>query len=204
MMIFWEAGLVLLAVPKTGTQAYAAALGDIADVVVRNPPRLKHITAQRFAHKLRPILPKQDLTIVAVIREPADWLGSWYRYRSRPALAGHPNSTAEMSFADFVEAHLRDRPPACAEVGAQFRFLTGRDGALLVDHLFAYEDQPKLRAFLGDRLDRDLDVPPQRNVSPEADLTLPGDLAARLAVAREADFTLHAAALAGRYLPRAA
>jgi hypothetical protein len=87
MLVFWKAKLVLLAVPKTGTTALEAAFGPWADGAFLNPPRLKHMTLRRYRRQLAPILEQEDgppLEVMAVMREPVDWLSSWYRYRSRP------------------------------------------------------------------------------------------------------------------------
>ena len=42
MLVFWNKKLVFLSVPKTGTTAIEAALAPFADIVVSNPPELKH------------------------------------------------------------------------------------------------------------------------------------------------------------------
>lgn len=199
MMVFWNAALVVLAVPKTGTQALEAALADSADVLIRHPPGLKHASAQRFQNRLRPFLDAQGtagLETVAVIREPLDWLGSWYRYRRRAQLQGHPNSTAAVSFDAFVTAHLASDPPPFAAVGSQYRFVCNRQGRILVDHLFAYEDPAPFHAFLQERLQRDVQ-PPRLNVSPSEPLSLPPETEERLRVERARDFDLHRSVLAG-------
>lgn len=199
MMMFWKARLVMLAVPKTGTQAYEAALGDRADMVIRHPPGAKHVTAQGFRRKLLPFLDPdrtQGLETLAVIRDPVDWLGSWYRYRGRPQIEGHPNSTADLSFDDFAEAYLTPEPPAFARVGSQARFVSDRAGQVIVDHLFAYEDQRSLRQFLEERLGIGI-TPPERNVSPPGKLSLDPGIEARLREVFAPDFTLHARARTG-------
>jgi len=199
MMMFWKARLVMLAVPKTGTQAYEAALGDRADMVIRHPPGAKHVTAQGFRRKLLPFLDpdgRQGLETLAVIRDPLDWLGSWYRYRSRPQLDGQRNSTAGRSFDEFVEAYLTPAPPAFARVGSQARFASNKAGEVIVDHLFAYEDQASLRRFLQERLGVEI-TPPERNVSPPGKLSLDPGTEARLREVFAPDFTLHARARTG-------
>ncbi|WP_212523289.1 gamma-glutamyl kinase [Actibacterium sp. MT2.3-13A] len=203
MMMFWKARLVMLAVPKTGTQAYEAALGAQADMVIRHPPGAKHVTAQGFRRRILPLLDpdeSQRLETLAVIREPIDWLGSWYRYRGRPQLEGQPNSTAGRSFDEFVEAYLSPAPPAFARVGSQARFASNKAGKVIVDHLFAYEDQDGLRRFLEQRLGVAIE-PPARNVSPSGQPTLAPAIEARLREVCAPDFTLHAKLRAGHARP---
>lgn len=189
MLIFWKAQLALLAVPKTGTTALEQCLAPDADAAILNPPGLKHCTVKKFRRELSGFFEqkgKRPLELVAVMREPVDWLGSWFRYRSRADLNGNPNSTAGMTFEQFVEAYLEDQPPAFAKVGAQANFLDGG-----VDHLFRHDDMPRLVGFLEERLDRRI-ILDRANVSPQGDLSLSQRTRARLQENRSDDFTLWA------------
>lgn len=155
MLVFTKEKLVFLSVPKTGTTAWQAALGARASMVVSDPPELKHAPVFRYNRFFRPMLEKfvgEGLDVIAVMREPISWLGSWYRYRQRPFLDGHANSTSGLSFDDFVAAYMKGKAPSFANVGAQSKFLEPTRNGTAVTHLFRYEDQPGLIAFLADRL----------------------------------------------------
>ncbi len=155
MLIFARQKLVFLSVPKTGSTAYARALAEHAALVVTAPPELKHAPVFRYNRFFREMVERfvgADITIVAVMREPLDWLGSWYRYRSRDVLRGHPNSTYGMSFDTFVEAYCDPDPPDFARVGSQAKFLEPQRNGTRVTHLFRYEDQRSLQGFLAERL----------------------------------------------------
>lgn len=187
MLIFWKARLALLAVPKTGTTALELALAPDADAAVLNPPGLKHCNVRKFRRDLSGFFEqngRRPLELVATMREPVDWLGSWYRYRSRDALNGQPNSTAGITFDAFVEAYLSHSPPPFAKVGSQANFLEGG-----VDHLFAYGDQKGLLGFLGDRLGRTIETQPT-NVSPRGSIALSASTLATFKVEYKADFEL--------------
>lgn len=174
MLVFWKEKIAFLATPKTGSTAYQMALGPSADMVVSEPPTLKHTTIQRYNRFFRPLFAvagADDIETLAVIREPIDWLGSWYRFRSRPFLDGKPNSTAQVSFDEFVLAYCDRDKPAFAAVGSQAKFLTGPKGKDKVDWLFRYEDQAALQAFLADRLRLDYTLG-RCNVSPQRELSL--------------------------------
>ncbi|KMK67176.1 hypothetical protein IMCC21224_112041 [Puniceibacterium sp. IMCC21224] len=175
MLVFWKQRLVFLAVPKTGTSAYEAALAPHASMTVLDPPELKHAPVYRYNRFFRPMFEKMGashMDVLAVIREPVSWLGSWYRYRQRPYLERRPTSTADISFTEFVEAYCRgDRPPF-ANVGSQSKFVEPRPNGTTVSHLFRYEDQGRLVAFLEQRLDLTLNLP-RANVSPARNLTSP-------------------------------
>ncbi len=174
MLVFWKEKLAFMATPKTGSTAYQEALRDRADIVVSDPTTLKHTTIQRYNRFFRPMFAvagADDIKTLAVMREPIEWLGSWYRFRSRPFLDGNPNSTAQMSFDEFALAYCQGDRPSFAAVGSQAKFLTGPKGADHMDYLFRYDDQDTLIAFLKDRLEVDFALN-RRNVSPKKELSL--------------------------------
>lgn len=181
----------MLAVPKTGSTAYEMALKRRADIIFQG--RRKHMTAGQFARRMAPFLKEMyDLTPekMAVIRDPLDHMRSWYRYRLRDGLEGSKNSTKGISFDDFVLAAIAKTPPPFARVGSQANFLSLRDGSTPLHHVFAYEAQPVLRAFLEDRFRRKLKLK-EVNVSDPAPAPISAPVEARLRAARAADFALH-------------
>jgi hypothetical protein len=185
VLIFWKAKLVLLSVPKTGTTALEAAFGPYADAAIYNPPGLKHMVVGKWRSQLAPLFErkgKRPMETVAVIREPVDWLSSWWRYRQRDALEGQPNSTKGQSFDAFIDAWLSEDPPPFASVGSQARFLGAG-----VDHLFRYQDMDQVAAFLETRVGVSAPLE-QRNVSPK--IEIPSDPAreARIRAARPEEY----------------
>lgn len=195
MLVFFKENLVFLAVPKTGTTAYEAALRGRADIIYRRRPSLKHTPARKFVRTIAPFLDKvHDLRpeTVAVMREPLDQLKSWYRYRQKSALDGHPNSSKGLSFEQFIEAFLSDAPPPTAKLGTQHRFLTDNADNVLVDHLFAYERPVEFITFLVNRFETALEIP-VKNVSPkDIETSLSSELQYRLKQHLHKDFALHA------------
>lgn len=174
MMVFYKARLVLLSVPKTGTTALQTALRPHADMVISDPPELKHSPLYRYNRWVRPMFEKvcgAELEVAAVMREPVSWLGSWYRFRQREELTRHPASTAQISFDQFVDDYCMGQRPPHANVGSQAKFLEAQPNGCRVHHLFAYEDLPRLHRFLANRLGLNIETQPE-NVSPFGDLTL--------------------------------
>ena len=168
MLVFFEQRLAFLATPKTGSTAIAAALESLAAVSIQRPPLLKHTTVHRYRRFIGPYLAAAsgaDFSTCALIREPRDWLGSWFRFRSRDEVEDH-KSTQGRSFDEFVRAWCSDAPPAFADVGTQSRFLKPRNGQG-VDHLFAHDRIDRFVDFLEDRLGCEI-VLPRVNVSPAA------------------------------------
>ena len=194
MLVFVKERLVMLAMPKTGSTAYQSALAARADMVVANPPELKHAPLYRYDRFFRPMFEKvcgAEMETLAVMREPVSWLGSWYRYRQRPALAGQPNSTRGVTFDQFVQAYLKGDRPAYANVGSQARFLQPRPQGAVLSHLFRYEAPDALHRFLSERLGPLPDLA-RENVSPPGDLELSDKTHDRLRRKCAEEFALYA------------
>jgi Sulfotransferase family len=192
MLVFWKENLIFLAVPKTGTTALEGALAPKAAMVLRDPPQLKHAPVSLYRKVLQPffdLAPDRAFETLAVVRDPIDWLGSWYRYRSRDHLVGQPNSTRNMSFDAFVTEYIQETPAGFADVGAQSKFLLTGEGKIGVTHLFRYEARPKLVRFLESRLSTDITLK-RLNVSPPADVTLSPSTERALRATRPAEFDL--------------
>ena len=178
MLIFWRQRLVILANPKTGTTALEEVLAPLAAVVVQRPPQLKHTGANKYHKFLAPYVgdgKEHTFQIVSVMREPVDWLGSWYRYRQRRDEASE-KSTRHVSFDDFVRAWCQSSPPDFAKVGSQANFLVPQGGRQC-DRIFRYERLGRFVGFLEHTLQTRIDLP-QVNVSPKSETVLSAEVAA--------------------------
>lgn len=192
MLVFWDQRLVFLATPKTGSTAIAVALESLAAVSVQRPPVLKHTTVQRFHRFVGPYLRAasgEDFTTVALMREPLEWLGSWYRFRQRDDVGNPRNSTRGMSFEAFANAYCDQPQPGFANVGSQARFLAP-EGRQPVDRIFRYDRIESFVDFLEDRLGCEI-ILPRVNVSPLADTALSAATEARLRAAMGRDLALY-------------
>lgn len=190
MLVFWKENLVLLAVPKTGSTALQGALAPRAAMVFRDPPQIKHAPCYRYKRFLKPYFVQaggQKPELMAIVRNPIDWLGSWYRYRTREDLIGHENSTHGIGFDDFVLEYCKGQPAPFANVGSQNKFLRINDGEIGADHLFQYEQWDTVIAYLEDRLAFKITLK-QKNVSPPMALTLSPEVEAKLRDKRSAEF----------------
>lgn len=127
---------------------------------------------------------------VAVIREPIDWLGSWYRYRSRAELNGLKNSTAGISFDEFIESYLSDDPKPYARIGSQAKFMSDKDGVVGMSHLFRYEDIDGLVRFLQNRIGKQFQLG-RANQSPVAELDLSPVLRSELMLKLAPDYEIY-------------
>lgn len=194
MLVFYKERLAFLSVPKTGTTAYESALAPRADMVISEPPMLKHAPVYRYNRFIRPMFQHVcdvELELMAVMREPISWLGSWYRYRQRHYTKGKPNSTHGVSFDEFVLAYMKGKKPEFADVGSQLNFMKAQPNGTEVTHYFRYENQPRLQAFLSDRLGVTLDLK-RENVSPAMPLSLSSDVETRFRRKFAEEFALYA------------
>lgn len=190
MLVSLNAGIAYLAMPKTGSTAIETALMQDSDIVMSGHPNLKHMRLRRFERFVRPLLQDYEVDTVAVIREPIEWLGSWYRYRARDALAGKPQSTASLSFEQFITDWMMDDPPIHARVGRPAEFLAAPQGGTGITHLFRYESFDALVSFLEARFNRKLSLQ-MINVSPKMDLDLSADLRRALDERLRPEFDLY-------------
>ncbi|MFT4706268.1 MAG: hypothetical protein ACJAXK_002676 [Yoonia sp.] len=197
MLVFWKENLVFLAVPKTGTTAIEGALAPRAAMVLRDPPQIKHAPLYRYGRFLQPMFEKaggKNPETIAVIRNPVDWLSSWYRYRNRHSLVGQENSTRNIKFNEFVLEYCKDDPAPFAKVGSQASYVFDQNGKRETTHLFAYEHQPDLIAFLEKRLDTTIELK-QLNVSPTIPAIIAPDIEAHLRATKPQEFAAYAEAM---------
>ena len=190
MLVSIKAGIAYLAMTKTGSTAIEDALAPHCDIVMSGHPGLKHMRLRRFERFVRPLLGGAQVETVSVIREPVEWLGSWYRYRQRPAIAGGVKSTGGITFERFLRDWLREEPPEHARVGRPSEFLAPAPNGPPLDHLFRYDEFDTFAAFLERRFGRTL-ATSRMNVSPVLSLEAPADLLAEVRAALAPDYALY-------------
>jgi hypothetical protein len=193
MQIFLTENLVLFAVPKAGSTALEAASRSRASIILRDNNADRHIGVRGYTRRWAPFLKRSfgfEGEGVAVIRDPVERLGSWYRYRTRLDPSRNRRSTREMSFEEFLAALLDGGAAATETTGSQFTFLTDTAGRIGVTHLFAYDAFDQAIAFLADRFKSPLNAE-RMNVSPDLELDASLELIGRLRAARADEFALY-------------
>jgi hypothetical protein len=181
VIVFIKKKLVILAMAKTGSTAIEAALTPFADAIFRNPPGLKHTNMRRFERLHRKAFESHSdgpLEIACLMREPIDWLASWYRYRNREKLKGTARSTENVTFDAFVQGYMQGTRPEFAKVGDQATFIAPPAGSKGVTHLFQYEQMDHFISFLEHRIGRDITLP-RLNVSEDRPVTLDPQIEAK-------------------------
>ncbi|MDM7458079.1 MAG: hypothetical protein P3W94_001730 [Paracoccus sp. (in: a-proteobacteria)] len=167
MLIFWKQRVVFLANPKTGSTSLEMALEPLAEIAFQRPRAMKHTAFPAYRRFLAPWLQEQagePFTTVALMRDPLDWLRSWYRF----TLQEPEPEFAPRSFTEFALAYA-DGAPETQQIGTQSAFLG--DGTAQVDRLFRYDDMASFVEFLETRLDCVIELP-RLNVPPSVDVSL--------------------------------
>ena len=185
-----KAGIAYLAMTKTGSTAIEDVLAPDCDIVMSGHPGLKHMRLRRFERFVRPLLGDAPVETVSMIREPLDWLGSWFRYRQRPAIAGGAKSTSGITFEQFLRDWLCDDAPEHARVGRPSDFLAAPPNGPPIDHLFRYDEYDLFIAFLQRRFGRSIN-PARLNVSPSTPLDAPPDVLEEVRTRMQADYALY-------------
>lgn len=192
MLIFWKQRLAFLATPKAGSSAIETALEPLADVAVTRPAAMKHVTAAEFVQHFMPLLGEKTgdaFTMVALMREPLDWLRSLYRFRLRDHLDTQ-TSAQNYRFEDFARDFMDDPRAGFEDVTSQSAFLCDGAGRPIVDRIFPYERMDDFVHFLEERLDFSISLP-RVNVPPAVDTGLSAETEAALRAAMAPDFALY-------------
>ena len=191
MLIFWEQRLVFLATPKAGSTAIEAALEPLASVAITRPSELKHTDVASWHAHVRPWLGARrgsEFTTVALMREPVDWLRSWYRFKLRDDVEDPGRAMHGVSFNDFARRYSQPDGSGHLQIHSQAAFLCPPDQQ--VNRIFRYEDMPAFVEFLEDRLDCVIELP-RLNVPPSVDVGLTPEAESDLRQAMSADLALY-------------
>lgn len=192
MLIFWDQRLVFLATPKAGSTAVAVALESLASVSLQRPAALKHTDIATYRRHIEPWLTSQTgrrFDTIALMREPVDWLRSWYRFKLRDDHDDPTHQLAGVSFPDFARQYATEGSPIRGEIGGQAAYLTSDQGP--VDRIFRYEAMDTFIDHLEDRLDCAIELP-RINVPPSVDVDLDPQQEAALCRAMARDIELYA------------
>ena len=103
MLVSVKKRFIFVANSKTASTSIETILKPYAEFVAKGSPRAKHASWRDVESSLHPLFSRSDHSLelfvrFGVIREPADWVLSWYNYRRFRNNAGIPR---EMSFSEF-------------------------------------------------------------------------------------------------------
>lgn len=151
-------GFAFLCVPKCASTSIEAALNDSSDIRFSGNPHLKHMNARDFnaiiLSYIQSKISEAKIESFCVMRNPTDWVFSWYRFRQRdvlknPSHPGAANYTGDMSFDEFVAAYLQKKnKPDFANITTQRNFFLMPDGSIGVDNVFSMDRLDLVAEFI--------------------------------------------------------
>jgi hypothetical protein len=195
-MAMTHAGFVFLAMPKAGSSVLQGSFAKHAQILVRHPPMAKHMSAARYERVFAPWLarcgyPRSSYETMCLVRNPLDRAVSWWKYRARPELRGKPNFTGDISFATFAERLISGD----VGLGTATNFVTDKDGKVIVDRLYRYDNLDVAAAWMASCLGIPTPNLPHVNVSPRREAGLDPAGRARLEEHFASDLALYESAL---------
>lgn len=195
MMAMAHAGFVFLSMPKAGSTALQRHFGKHAQILFRQPPGMKHMSAATFENVMAPWLaryghPRETYETLCLVRHPVDRALSWWKYRSRPEVAA-AKSTGEVTFAQFAEQLVSGEVP----LGTAWNFVTTMDGQRLVDRVYRYEHLADAAQWMAQCLSIDPPDLQRTNASPARETEVDPGVRALLEAHYEADVRLYESAL---------
>jgi len=181
MMAVPESGFVFLSTTKTGSTAIENVFAPHAQLLARRPASLKHVNARAFLYSFAPLLnnhgyPRESYELVCVIREPVDWVASWWRYRSRKEAIGKPSYTGNLSFDEFAEQVISGE----VKLGDMQAFVIAKDGSRAVSTMFRYDRLDGAAAWMAERIGIQKPQLHPANVSPDRRTVISPGTRARL------------------------
>lgn len=212
MTIFSQSGgFLFISNTKVASSTIHHLLYPVADAVFYRPQLGKHFDYAQARDRLRGWGgPEADtLYRFGVIREPVDWMRSWYKFRSRPDMRATSHARGkvaipeDLDFEGFIDDVLAGVPEEYASIREQSHVFTDRARNVQMDFLARLDSigedcrilagHPALKPLLeltGYRV----------NVSDtDRDLSLPAAKKAKLEAFLAADCELYQAVLDGHY-----
>ena len=149
MLIGIERKFVFVANTKTASTSIETALAPVSEIALKGTPQRKHMTlhAAIEAHPEIFTQPGQWPRFFfkfGVMRDPLDWISSWFRYRSSNKVDSP--LPAGMSFAEFWEQQDWNFRHADGRPFLQREMFCGPQGRVLADVIIPY---PRLGEMFG-------------------------------------------------------
>jgi hypothetical protein len=197
MLISFTRRFVFIAATKNASTTIEHVLRPHSDIALTHPRFGKHLQYRKVATRFHFLFDRYGVPIESffrfgVIREPLEWVVSWYNYRSRERLATtrNPakaaNSARGATFEEFVEELMvPEGRRQFARIGSQVIPFMTREGGLGVDYLIPLRRVNTELPQIGRALGVETPLAPEiqaLNVSPSilSVKQVPGDLARKV------------------------
>nr|WP_148271141.1 hypothetical protein [Cycloclasticus sp. P1] len=167
--------------PKCASTSIEAAIKDSCNISFSAPSKLKHLNAQQFSRIILPafqtLLPTIKVESLCLIREPLEWIESWYRYRSRLALKdkshpNHKNYTGDISYNTFIKAYIsKGKRQPFANIKTQYDFIKLSNNDIGIDQIFPMDRLDLVADLLSVKTGKFISIP-KKNTSKKRLLNL--------------------------------
>lgn len=204
MYISTKFEFAFLCLPKCASTSIEAAIAPFCNIMFTGQPSLKHINVKAYDRYIAPLHNNRvqggKLESFCIMREPLNWINSWYRYLSREELANpqhpqHQKYTGNMSYEEFIEAYLSSgKRPSYANISRPHEFVINATGKIGIDRIFPLEKIDKIEEFLSNKLRNPVALP-KKNISPKGSAPLNQELKRKLQNHFKKDIEVHNFAL---------
>lgn len=169
MLTHIEGGFAYLGMTKTGSTSVENAIRPLCQIMFTRDHRVTHMPGHHFEKYIRPFLDDMGMTgidSVCQLRNPLDWLESWWRYRAKPSDWQPEISTKGIGFDQFAAEYIAGEPrPYLADLWRPQAFIFSEDGRRCVDLIFRFEDMALFEKFLSQRVGTRISIK-KHNASP--------------------------------------
>jgi len=189
MQMSTEHGFAFLCMPKCASTSVELAISEFCNINYSGHPCIKHVNAQVFTESILPVhqqlVPTAQVKSYCLMRDPLDWVQSWFRYRGReelksPSHPNHRNYTGNLSYDDFISEYLSTgEKQSYAQLSTQLKFLRLSDGQIGVDYVIPMTKIDSLIKIFEEKIQQPINIP-FVNASPKVDIALDSSLEQQL------------------------
>lgn len=166
MLISVAKRFVFVANSKTASTSVESSLVTEAEIQRGGSPQRKHIFLRAALREYdflfgRPKYAPETFFKFGIMRDPVDWIQSWYRYRKGNKVARQIDS--DMPFEEFWKQQIAQTEKS-GKTYLQRSYFTRMNGTLLADYIIPYDDLVSHYATIAQGLGAE-ETLPHRNTS---------------------------------------
>jgi hypothetical protein len=186
--------------PKCASTSIESAISKFCNIKYSGHPKLKHINSKVFSEQIltihQKLVPSSKIESFCLMRDPLEWVRSWYRYRARDELKSpkHPNHkhyTGNISYREFIQEYTsKEKRAPFATLSTQYQFVSLNKDKIGVDHIIPMDNFDLVSSFLSEKIGRKIKIP-NKNTSPKIPAPLEPDLERKLHKHLEKDLILY-------------
>ncbi|MCP4825931.1 MAG: hypothetical protein GY892_17735 [Shimia sp.] len=190
MLISTQKHFVFAANTKTASTSLEHVLLPYSDIVYDGNPEVKHMRLSAAQLKHPDLFESGDYFVFGVMRDPLEWIASWFRYRSGNKVQSP--LPADMSFREFWQRKdWNILHPSGSGKYLQSNIFCDANGAVIADVILPYSGLEAQFSDICDLLEIPYDLP-RKNVSRKTGgkSIIPEDLRPEIRAFYEDDYAL--------------